>query len=183
LEDYEEIIRRDHSVIASATNREPPTLLTAFEFDQFYSQRKFRPDQWEAQLNWQDWEPPTEIVEFLPRPPQGVRNPVLEFYIRYHEEKIFYVHYFLFHDHPLFFKNDLHAIARSFTPLSYAVAAFSALILSVKVKGAGHRETAFWYYSLALRELRELLEAAPSSLQSDFFGMVCTVLQLASFDV
>jgi len=120
------------------------------------------------------------IVPHVSRPLQETGNPVLEFYQRYHREKLFYVHYFLFQDYPQFFRNDLLAIGHSFAPLSHAIAAFAALVHSVKEDG--HREPAFWYYSLALKKLPELL-ASPEKLEADILGIVCTVLQLASFDV
>jgi len=120
------------------------------------------------------------IISHVSQAPQLISNPVWEFYHRYHREQIFYVHYFLFQDYPQFFKKDLLAIAHSFAPLSHAIAAFAALVYSVKEEG--HREPAFWYYSLALKKLPELL-ASPEQLKAEILGIVCTVLQLASFDV
>jgi len=123
------------------------------------------------------------VATFVPhvsQAPRQNRNPVLEFYHRFHREKIFYVHYFLFQDYPQFFKKDLLAIAHSFAPLGHAIAAFAALVYSAKEEG--HREHAFWYYSLALKKLPELL-ASPEQLKAEILGIVCTVLQLASFDV
>ena len=113
----------------------------------------------------------------VPRPPKSSRSRSLRFLLRFHLEYVTHAHYFLFfrHQEPIF------ALLEVFEPLRYSVAAFSALIYSMKVDIVA-REQAFLYYALALQELRRLLEKVPTDLE-EYQGTVATVLQLSTFDV
>ena len=113
----------------------------------------------------------------IPRPPKSGRSQLLQFFLSFHREVVTYAHYFLFYDYlrPIFLLCDL------FDPLLYSMAAFSALIYSMKFDIAA-REQALLYYTMALQELRKVLDRFPNDLQ-EYYGIVATVLQLATFDV
>lgn len=71
-------------------------------------------------------------------------------------------------------------MAASTICMQYAIVAFSALVYSIKVD-RNARDVAFSYYTMALRELRLVLN---KSLAREECGVViATVLQLSSFDV
>lgn len=84
---------------------------------------------------------------------------------------------FLFCNH----QQPIYALLEVFEPLRHSVAAFSALVYSMKFD-IKVRERAFLYYALALQELRWLSERVPAYLE-EYLGLVATVLQLSAFDV
>ena len=83
---------------------------------------------------------------------------VMQFFLDYHQKNVTEYHYFCYHDYRKFFTMELMDMAKLSNVLCIALVAFSALIYSMKQRSA--REQAFWYYTLALRQLRELLNTA-----------------------
>lgn len=119
---------------------------------------------------------PSAVVT-IPRPPKSNRSRSLDYFLRFHRQYVTHAHYFLFYNH----QQPIYVLLEVFEPLRYSVAAFSALVYSMKFDVTA-REQAFLYYALALQELRRLLERVPTD-DEEYHGMVATVLQLSTFDV
>lgn len=117
----------------------------------------------------------------IPRPPQSNRNGLIQFFIKFHQNAVTHAHYFLFYDFQQLCGKLLFAMAEQFDALRFAMAAFSALIYSVKIDIA-ERERALLYYSIALYELRLRLQTSPNNI-AEYLGTVATVLLLSTFDV
>jgi hypothetical protein len=102
------------------------------------------------------------------------------FFFQFHQEKILPAHYFLWQDYDELISVYLPAMAAQSICLKYAFVAFSALVFSTKVQKRA-REIAFFYYAVAVMELRLLLNYP---LPRDQVNVaLATVLQLSSFDV
>ena len=116
----------------------------------------------------------------LPRSPPSNQNSLLQFFLKFHQEKVISAHYFRSDDYHDLFKRWLPTMAYQSNCLQYAMIAFSALIYSMKVERAA-REVAFYHYALALRELRPLLNE--HDLEGECYPVIAAVLQLLSIDV
>lgn len=103
----------------------------------------------------------------------------IRFFLNYYRENITEYHYFFYHDYRKFFKVELLVMAKQSRVLYLALAAFSAMIYSIKHPNA--RKQAFWYYALALTQLRDLLNAVTNL--NEYHLAIATALQLATFDV
>jgi hypothetical protein len=116
----------------------------------------------------------------IPRPPKSSRHQSDRYFMKFHQDAIIPAHYFAWHDQYQLYKTALPAMAEHSTALRYAVLAFSALIFSIKVESAP-KELAYFYYAIALRELRFLLDSPLEPKETHV--AVATTLQLSSFDV
>ena len=101
--------------------------------------------------------------------------------MKYHQQNISYAHYFRYFDYPKLYSETILAMAQQSDALLHAVAAFSALIWSIKTDPS-YREPAFWLYSGACVELKRVI-SNPKMDSTDCHFAVATALQLASFDV
>ena len=104
----------------------------------------------------------------------------VRFFLKYHQETISVCHYLCYYDYTKLYTNTLFAIAEHCDALRHGMAAFSALIYSVKVDPSA-REQAFLYYGVSLQQFRLLLEKL--STEIEYQAAVATALQLATFDV
>jgi len=71
-------------------------------------------------------------------------------------------------------------MAENYPPLQHAIIAFSALIYSLKID-VNARQFAFLHYSLALKELQELINTY--AFDDEYHVIVATALQLSCLDV
>ena len=112
----------------------------------------------------------------------------MEFLIDYHRRKINHAHYFRAFDYAKLYPEIIFAIAEAaatepeHNALLLAMAAFSALIYSIKNEDGLFRIQAFEFYSRALRELIKLLGNSAMDL-TECHVAVATALELAAFDV
>src|SRR6266496_1595355 len=120
------------------------------------------------------------MFSVLPRSPPSNGNPLVQFFLKFHKEKVISAHYFRNDDYYDLFKSWLPAMAYQSNCLRYSMVAFSALIYSMKVDRAA-REVAFYHYAVALQELRSLLNE--HDLEGECYPVLATVLQLLSIDV
>lgn len=119
----------------------------------------------------------------IPRSPTAYSpcHLILQFFIKYHQEKIIPAQYFRYCDYSNFFTKTLLAMAENSEVLRTAVVTFSVLVFSVK----GHqrvRPLAFYFYSKAIQGLYSILGEAEQDTFT-FYTAVATALELASFDV
>lgn len=111
----------------------------------------------------------------------------VEFLIDYHRREINQAHYFRYFDYPKLHTEKIFAISDTVpaepkrNALLLAIAAFSALIYSIK-HNSSFRVHAFELYARALRELIKLL-GKPEMDLTDCYIAVTTALELATFDV
>jgi hypothetical protein len=82
------------------------------------------------------------VVPRIPRPPTSNRRRLVQVFLEFHRETVTYAHYFLFYDYPQLCQKLLFSMSDRFDSLRYAIAAFSALIYSVKIDLTA-REKAF----------------------------------------
>lgn len=120
-------------------------------------------------------------VSIIPRSPRSNQTQSVQFFMKYHEQSILFQHYFKNYDYHAFYKSWLPAMAEQSQPLRHAMVSFSALIYSMKVNG-GARYVAFYYYSVALKELRLLL-SDDAMTPSECNVTIATALQLSTIDV
>lgn len=120
-------------------------------------------------------------VSVIPRSPRSNQTQSVQFFLKYHEQSILFQHYFKVYDYHVFCKSVLPAMAEQSHPLRHAMVSFSALIYSMKVNG-GARYVAFYYYSIALKELRLLLNGNTMTT-SECNDAIATALQLSTIDV
>lgn len=120
-------------------------------------------------------------VSVIPRSPRSNQTQSVQFFLKYHEQSILFQHYFKHYDYHAFFKSVLPVMAEQSHPLRHAMVSFSALIYSMKVNG-GARYVAFYYYSVALKELRLLLNG-DAMTPSECNVVIATALQLSTIDV
>jgi hypothetical protein len=105
----------------------------------------------------------------------------IDFFLRFHRENINEFHHFIYHDYHKFCTTTLMIMVEQSDALRDAVVAFSALIYSIKIDRSA-RVQAFLYYTLALRQLRIILDQDGMDVEECYMA-VATALQLASFDV
>jgi hypothetical protein len=111
----------------------------------------------------------------------------VEFLVDYHRREINHAHYFRCFDYLKLYSEILFAISDTVpaepkhNALLLAIAAFSALIYSIK-HVPSFRVHAFEFYARTLKELIKLL-AKPGMDLTDCYIAVATALELASFDV
>jgi hypothetical protein len=117
----------------------------------------------------------------LPRSPRSNKSQLVQFFLKYHQMAISAAHYFRFYDYQQLSTKLLPGMADQSDALRHAMVAFSAFIYSMKVERAA-REVAFLYYSVALRDLRSLLDK-PSIGVDEYHTAVATALQLSAVDV
>ena len=120
-------------------------------------------------------------LHLLPRAPMSTLSPSVQFFLHYHRQAIVESHYFLYFDFNNFITTTLLTMAECSDALRYAIAAFSALIYSIKIDRTA-REKAFEFYAVSIQELRLLLDRIPESTNESQAAEV-TALQLASFHV
>lgn len=112
------------------------------------------------------------------------RSPVDEtslLFLQYHYESIIPAHYYRSYDLNLLCKRWLPSMAERYPALQHAMIAFSALIYSLKVDPSA-RPFAFVHYSLALKELQDILNTYPFP-EEEYHVVVATALQLSALDV
>ena len=121
-----------------------------------------------------------EIVS-IPRSPKSTRYYTIDYYLNYHREAINEYHYYSYYDYGRLFTKGLFAMAQQSDALQFGMAAMSALIyyhrLDTQVK-----PVAFGLYSLALRELQELLDKNSLNMAESQIAMA-SAMQLSTFDV
>lgn len=117
----------------------------------------------------------------IPTVPKNSRDPYVQFFLRFHQENINEFHYFCYHDDQKFCTTTLMAMVQQSDALCNAVAAFSALIYSIRIDHFT-RVQAFTYYALALQQLRVLLDQTVMNVDECHMA-IATSLQLACFDV
>lgn len=122
----------------------------------------------------------SEIVN-IPRAPNSIRCPSVQFFLAFHRETITESYYFRYYDYPKFCTSTLLVMAENSDALQHALVAFSALVYSTKMDRTP-REQAFLYYSMALRQLRALLDEHTMNEETCHIA-IATALQLSSFDV
>ena len=105
----------------------------------------------------------------------------VQFFLAFHRETVTEAHYFRWYDYPKLCTKTMLAMAKQSDALRHSIVAFSALIYSCKIRQSA-REVAFLYYTMALQELRLLLNKSPMDME-ECLTAVATALQLASFDV
>jgi hypothetical protein len=113
----------------------------------------------------------------IPQSPKSTQDRSVQFFLKYHQETINSAHYFRYYDYQKLHTFWLPAMADEYECLRHAMVAFSALIYSIKVT-ADARQLAFYYYSVALKELQSLL-----TTKIDCNLVVASALQLSSIDV
>jgi hypothetical protein len=109
------------------------------------------------------------------------QSQYIQFFLKFHYEKITGAHYFRWYDYPKLCTSIIFSMAEQSNPVRHAMVAFSALIYSCKIH-RGARTIAFWYYMMALRELRQLLNITPMNM-GECLAALATALLLSSFDV
>lgn len=124
---------------------------------------------------------PIVIPKSLSPQLQAARSQSSQFFLTFHREKITEAHYFRWYDHLKLCTSLIFSMAEQSDPLRHAMVAFSALVYSCKLN-RGARVVAFWYYTTALQELRQLLNITPMSMD-ECLAAVVTALVLSSFDV
>ena len=113
----------------------------------------------------------------IPRSPKSNQNQPVQFFLKYHQETINSAHYFRYYDYQKLHTIWLPAMANNCECLRHAMVAFSALIYSIKANPCA-REVAFYYYAVALQELRALLDT-----NLEYNLVIASALQLSSIDV
>ena len=104
------------------------------------------------------------------------------FFLSFHREKISSGHYFWYSDYYGFCTNGLLRMAERSVPLQYAVAAFSALIYSVRVDSRA-KEFAFICYAKAVRQLQQMINSVSMDSEDSVYSTLATILELASVEV
>jgi hypothetical protein len=125
-------------------------------------------------------DPPRPELSVIPRSPKSNQSQAIEFFLKYHQREIVPALYFRWYDYQHFCKGWLPAMADQSDALRHALVSFSALIYSMKVNTAA-RYTAFYYYAVALKELRLLLNE-DSMTPMECNVAIATALQLATID-
>ena len=123
---------------------------------------------------------PRPELSVIPRSPKSNQSQAIEFFLKYHQREIVPALYFKMYDYQHFCKGSLPAMAAQSDALQHGLVSFSALIYSMKVNPAA-RYTAFYYYSVALKELCSLLNEE-SMTPTECNVAVATALQLATID-
>jgi hypothetical protein len=113
------------------------------------------------------------------RSPWSTRPETMEFFLRFHAERITSAHYIVWFDYYELHTKHLHSMAESCNALRYALVAFSALVYSTKHRLPGN-EIALFYYTMAMKELQLLLN---DLADADSEVALATALQLSTFDV
>lgn len=146
------------------------------------SPRNVTPDAYCESVRLQSASPASAIdILSIPRSPRSNKPQSVQFFLKFHQETITAAHYFRFYDYQQLSTKLLLEMAEQSDALRHAMVAFSALIYSLKINRVS-REIAFFYYSVALRDLRSLLDK-PSIWLDEYHIAVATALQLSSVDV
>jgi hypothetical protein len=124
---------------------------------------------------------PLNIPRSLSPQLQSARSPPIQFFLKFHHERITEAHYFRWYDYPKLCTKLLFSLAENSDPLRHAMVGFSALVYSYKFHQRA-RQVGFFYYEKALQELRLFLNTSPMDIE-ECFAAVATALQLSSFDV
>lgn len=123
----------------------------------------------------------SEPLNSFSAPVQAPSNTeLISFFLNFHEKHIMSTHYFRIYDHGDTCLHGLRNMAKQFEVLRYAIAAFSALVNSVKI-GRG-KQQAFCFYKITVQKLNYLLNKIPKN-NEEFQALVATSLQLLAFDV
>jgi len=124
---------------------------------------------------------PHTNLSSIPRTPSSCQNSTVHYYLTYHREKIKSWHYYSYYDYNELFSKGLLAMAEESDALQLGMVAFSILHFAIQ-----HTSTvkllAFWFYSLALRELGALINKASLDTREAQLAMACA-MQLSTFDV
>jgi hypothetical protein len=124
---------------------------------------------------------PFNIPRSLSPQLQSARSLPIQFFLKFHRERITEAHYFRWYDYPKLCTRILFSLAEISDSLRHAMVGFSALIYSYKFH-QGARQVGLFYYEKALQELRLFLN--PSKMEIvECLMAVATALQLSSFDV
>jgi hypothetical protein len=124
---------------------------------------------------------PLNIPKCLSPQLQSARSSPIQFFLKFHHERITEAHYFRWYDYPKLCTKLLFCLAENSDPLRHAMVGFSALVYSYKFHQRA-RQVGFFYYEKALQELRLFLNTSPMEI-GECFAAVATALQLSSFDV
>ena len=124
---------------------------------------------------------PHNIPKSLSPRSQSARASPIQFFLKFHRERITEAHYFRWYDYSKLSTKILFSLAENSDSLRFAMVGFSALIYSYKFH-QGARQVGLFYYEKALQELRLSLNTSPMEI-GECFTAVATALQLSSFDV
>lgn len=116
----------------------------------------------------------------IPRSPKSNQHHLVDYFLKYHLEVISPSHYFWYYDYIQLCKRWLPAMAATSLALRHALVAFSALVYSIKVIDDA-RQIAYFYYAMALKELRVFLDGPLSSEECNI--AIAIALQLSTFEV
>jgi len=124
-----------------------------------------------------DFEAPKSLGEEpICHPWCGYQQYTPDYFLNFHQSHISRSHYFLNSDFSQICTNSLFTMARKSAGLRYAMAAFSALIYTIKVDPSS-LESAFFYYQMAVRQFRESVKSTGRE------SGLATALVLAAFEV
>lgn len=124
---------------------------------------------------------PHNIPKSLSPRSQSARASPIQFFLKFHRERITEAHYFRWYDYSKLSTKILFSLAENSDSLRFAMVGFSALIYSYKFH-QGARQVGLFYYEKALQELRLFLNTSPMEI-GGCLTAVATALQLSSFDV
>jgi hypothetical protein len=124
---------------------------------------------------------PLNIPRSLSPQLQSARSPPVQFFLKFHHERITEAHYFRWYDYSKLCTKILFSLAEDSDCLRHAMVGFSALVYSYKFH-QGAAQVGLFYYEKALQELRLFLNTSPMEI-GECFAAVATALQLSSFDV
>lgn len=117
----------------------------------------------------------------IPRSPNSTQHYTIEYYLSYHREAINEYHYYSYYDYEQLFTRGLFTMAEQSTALQFGMAAMSALVFSLRID-INVKPVAFLLYSLALRELQEIVDKNSIDIAESQIA-VASAMQLSTFDV
>ena len=128
-----------------------------------------------------DW---AQVMAFhaheITQPPQATAESKAVEFLTYHDRFVIHNHYFLWQDYNNFCRHAIPQMARTFEPMRYAVAAYSALLFSIFRRDHRAKVYSFCYYAQSLRLLQTMIND-PVSIRP--LEATTTILQLAVFEV
>ena len=143
-------------------------------FPQFYRADTSFPEE----LDW------AQIMAFhalgITQPPKATAESKAVEFLTYHDRFVIHNHYFLWQDYNNLCRHAIPEMARTFEPMKYAVAAYSALLFSIFWRDQRAKVYSFCYYAQSLRLLQTIINN-PLSIRP--LEAATTILQLAVFEV
>lgn len=122
----------------------------------------------------------THIVH-IPRTPTPPSHSTVTWYLTYHRRTVNSWQYYTYYDYNQLHTKVLFAMAEGCEALKFGMAAFSALLYSIRYDPAV-KTFAFWFYSRALQEMAMLIKK-PYLDAVDTQMAIASAMQLSTFDV